>query len=108
VPILKPCPGPGCHALVASGRCPDHQREAQVRRGTTTERGYGSDWERLRAYKLATDTVCQIRTHCDAAVATEVDHIIPFRGVDDPLRLDLFNLQSACKRCNSAKTNRGG
>jgi 5-methylcytosine-specific restriction endonuclease McrA len=29
-------------------------------------------------------------------LAQEVDHIVPFNGKDDPLRLDPQNLQSLC------------
>jgi len=62
----------------------------------------------LRKLKLATDGICQIRTHCAGAIADSVDHIVPFRGVDDPLRLEWSNLQSSCIRCNSAKAAASG
>ena len=34
----------------------------------------------------------------------EVDHIVPFKGKDDPLRLDETNLQSLCRPCHATKT----
>lgn len=73
----------------------------------TTQRGYGYDWQKLAALKLATDGICEIRTHCAGAVATEVDHKVPFRGINDPLRLEWSNLRSSCKSCNSARQGRG-
>jgi len=101
----RPCSEPGCSTLVSSGRCIKHTRVQELRRGTTTERGYGTDWQKLRAIKIEQDPLCQIKTHCDGTVATEVDHIIPIEDRPD-LRLEWSNLQSACKACNSAKRDR--
>jgi len=36
--------------------------------------------------------------------AEEVDHIRPFHGPADPLRLDASNLQSLCHACHVTKT----
>jgi 5-methylcytosine-specific restriction endonuclease McrA len=71
--------------------------------GTTTERGYGWDWQQLRERILRRD-----RYQCQAclsegrlAAATEVDHRTPkhLGGSDDPA-----NLQSLCKPCHRAKS----
>lgn len=35
--------------------------------------------------------------------ATDADHIIPFHGKQDPLRLDWNNLQPVCQSHNSRK-----
>jgi 5-methylcytosine-specific restriction endonuclease McrA len=35
----------------------------------------------------------------------QVDHIVPFRGLDDPLRLLRSNLQGLCVVCHQAKTS---
>lgn len=102
----RPCLQPGCPELVTSGRCSKHQRNWNTRRGTTKERGYGADWQAVRAMKLRQDPLCEIRTHCDGALATEVDHIVPIREAPE-LRLDMANLQSACKACNVAKATSG-
>jgi 5-methylcytosine-specific restriction enzyme A len=103
---LRPCLHQPCGELVAGGGCcPTHRRLRERERGTTKERGLADGWPRLRAAKLAEDAICQIRTHCDGAVATEVDHIVP-RDVAPGLRLVWSNLQSACKPCNSAKAHR--
>ena len=98
----QPCAG----FAERGGRCAMHSQQAERSRGSSADRGYGRDWERLRNLKLATNPICQIRMICPGAFATEVDHIIPFQGKDDPLRLEWTNLQSACKPCNSAKARR--
>lgn len=102
----RPCAYPGgCTELVESGCCAKHQRAADRARGTTAERGYAKGWPRVRSAKLAADPFCQIRTHCQGAMATEVDHIVPISERPD-LRLEWSNLQSSCKACNVAKRNR--
>jgi len=105
--ILHPCSIAGCTELTAIGLCEAHRRERQrenaLRRGKTAERGYGADWRRLRAVKLRTDPICEIRTHCHGLVASEVDHIRPVRERPD-LRLEWSNLQSTCHGCHVAKT----
>jgi 5-methylcytosine-specific restriction protein A len=102
----RPCSAPGCPTQTANARCETHghahQREVDARRGTSAERGYDATWRRLRLAKLSNDPVCQIRTHCQGAVATEVDHRIPIRQRPEG-RLDWDNLQSGCKPCHSAK-----
>ena len=69
----------------------DHARQHEQRRGTRKERGYGSDWDRLRNWYMAQPSNILCR-HCKArwlrVLATDCDHIKPFVGVDDVLRLD--------------------
>ena len=74
-------------------------------RGSACSRGYDGTWKALREAKLQQDPWC---AHCLAqdkhTPASEVDHIRPFKGKGDPLRLDWRNLQSLCKPCHSRKT----
>src|SRR5690348_5478472 len=100
--ILRPCANQPCPALVEKGRCPSCQRKLEAARGSSTQRGYGSDWERVRRAYLAEHPFCQIRLLCNGVMAIEVDHIIPIEQRPD-LRLEWSNLQSACKPCNVAK-----
>ena len=111
------CSHQGCHALTSdkSGRCERHPRKqwakAQGREGSTTERGYGWAWQKLRAQILQRDSyLCQAGlAEGRIESATEVDHIINKAtwdalhgtpaGVDDHT-----NLQSLCKACHKAKT----
>ena len=81
----RPCTKTGCNALSrdGSGRCVDHPREAWQHRGNTssTERGYGSQWRKLRLIVLRRDNgLCQC-PECMGGVkrvtqAHEVDHIV--------------------------------
>jgi 5-methylcytosine-specific restriction protein A len=74
-------------------------------RGTAAQRGYGTEWRKLRAQVLARDEgLCQA---CLAAgrttVAEQVDHVIPKAagGTDD-----LANLQALCRECHDEKSRR--
>jgi len=133
------CSDPMCGAVAAPGssRCPAHaralQRSYDDRRGTTVERGYDSDHQRLRVLCFVRDEwrckVCgwepDVVRDCRLAgvdappvevvldelrrakLAGErhlhMDHII--RIEDRPeLRLDLSNVQTLCSLCHARKT----
>ena len=99
---LRPCTFPGCRALVqGSSRCEAHSRRDSYPAGSTTARGYDGDWRRLRDLKMRTDPVCELRIHCQGAVAEDVHHVISIRQRPD-LRLTLSNLRSACHACHKA------
>ncbi|MGV6875914.1 HNH endonuclease [Pseudochelatococcus sp. B33] len=73
--------------------------------GTSTERGYGAEWRKLRAAALARDNhLCQACLAADKLTpATDVDHVTPkSKGGAD----DLSNLQSLCRRHHDEKTAR--
>lgn len=71
-----------------------------------TERGYDSDWERLRSRKIRTNPLCEECERQGLVVpAQDVDHIVPFEGRADPKRLDWSNLQSLCRSCHNRKTH---
>lgn len=56
---LSVCPTPSCPNLTAGGRCEDCAKAAEVRRGTATERGYGSRHRtRFRRGVLRRDPLC--------------------------------------------------
>lgn len=112
----RPCRATRCPNLVKSkaeqGFCDDHasQRGAWVRErraGSTTSRGYGAAWQRLRASILKRDHyICQCSV-CSGLgrvrEATEVDHIVgkASGGTDDP-----GNLQAINHDCHKEKTAR--
>jgi 5-methylcytosine-specific restriction protein A len=104
---LRPCATPMCPALVTRGHCERHakERHRQIDRNRESpkQRGYDVAWRKVRNAKLDASPFCEMRTHCRAAVATEVHHIIPIAERPD-LRLTWSNLQSACKACHSAET----
>ena len=70
---------------------------------SSSERGYGADWQALRAKVLRAEPVCRL---CKSAPATEVDHIQRFRGLADPLRLAPRNLRPVCRPCHRSRTAR--
>jgi len=108
---LRPCKKAGCKGLTATRYCSEHDTPANTyqydqHRGSASSRGYDADWNRLRLQALSRDFYLCV--HCNAngeiKSATDVDHIRPFSGKEDPLRLDIDNLQSLCKACHSRKT----
>jgi 5-methylcytosine-specific restriction enzyme A len=71
-------------------------------RGTRTQRGYCNRWLRLAEAYRAEHPVCE---QCRDAVATDTDHVIPFCGLGDPLRLSWSNLRALCRPCHQRKTH---
>ena len=75
------------------------------RRGSAASRGYDATWRRLRDWHLSQYPLCRYCEQMGRVTAAEVvDHIRPFKGKNDPRRLDPNGLQSLCSSChNSAK-----
>ncbi len=75
-------------------------------RATSSQRGYGSRWQKARATYLDSHPVCVL---CEAAgriePSTVVDHIVPHKG-DMELFWDDENWQPLCARCHNSKTVR--
>lgn len=95
------CPEPQCPNLQP---CAAHRRDAF--RAGARKRGYDARWERLREEHLNKEPLCRACAHLGrVTAATDVDHIIPFHGLNDPLRLDDRNLQSLCHSHHSIKTH---
>ena len=106
----RPCKVAGCPELVR-GRgsfCPTHAREnarnENETRGTSTQRGYGARWQKLRLMFLRSNPICAdpFGVHVgEATPATDVDHIRPkSQGGTDAW----WNLQPLCRSCHARKT----
>lgn len=68
-------------------------------RATETDRLRGGAWQSLREQVLRRDNgVCVL---CCAAVATEVDHVVPLASGGSNA---VTNLQSVCGPCHAAKS----
>lgn len=82
------------------------RQETDDRRGSSTARGYGSDWQRVRLAHLQSEPLCRFCSERGEVVpATVVDHVKSI--VEAPhLRLDHSNLRSLCKRCHDSRTGR--
>ena len=56
---LKVCAVPGCPRLQREGKCAEHRREAEQKRGTRQARGYDADYEQqLRSPDYVNATHC--------------------------------------------------
>jgi 5-methylcytosine-specific restriction protein A len=104
----KPCMYPGCGVLTRDGtsRCEKHKTGGWSRPViclTTTQRGYGWEWQQLRERILKRDEgLCQVCfKRGKFTLARDVDHIVSKSngGTDDD-----SNLQSICLPCHKVKT----
>jgi 5-methylcytosine-specific restriction protein A len=74
-------------------------------RGSSTQRGYDATWQRLGTAHIRKHPLCvECLKQGSVTAADDVDHIIPFEGLDDPLRLDPRNLQSLCRPHHNKKS----
>jgi 5-methylcytosine-specific restriction endonuclease McrA len=74
-------------------------------RGSSTERGYGAGWRRLRALVLAREPLCrECLKYNIIRPATEVHHILK-KNTGGSNKFD--NLEPLCKSCHSKKTRQG-
>ncbi len=85
-----------------------HRPEANRRHArTTTQRGYGWDWQQLRQNLLRHNPLCK---DCEskgiARPATEVHHVTKIKD-DAERRLDVENLMPLCGECHDDRTARG-
>ena len=84
----------------------DLQRSARRKiidrqRPSAARRGYGRRWQRYRLSFLAEHPICD----CGCGhPSTDLDHIIPATGPDDPLFWDPDNHQALTHKCHSKKT----
>ena len=132
---LRPCTAPGCPRLSRSSLCDVHALRYERDRGTPTDRGYDTRYDRLRipcfvrdnwtcvdcGWKPELVAVCQeydLGVPPIAKVIDELrrrfnrrerhlhaDHIEPI-AVRPDLRLDLNNLATRCNICHNRRTLR--
>jgi 5-methylcytosine-specific restriction protein A len=84
----------------------DRERKRQLdrQRLSPSKRGYGRDWQKVRALKLRAEPRCEPCLERGKLVwATVVDHIVSIEERPD-LRLSLDNLRSCCKPCHDRRT----
>lgn len=110
-----PCSFSGCpnithdkyciaHSYIALKEIATQRKKQDDRRGTSTDRGYGSRWSRYRKAFLSQHPLC-VKCNQEGALvpATVVDHITPHRG-DYALMWDENNHQAMCAECHNRKT----
>ena len=100
---LSPCSVSGCPTLTMKHKCDKHSREADRKRGTATERGYGKQWRQTRKVFLDRYPCCQ---HTDGCInqATDVHHVDGL-GPKGPLGHDEGNLMAFCHSHHSQITS---
>ncbi|WP_432136817.1 holin [Streptomyces sp. bgisy154] len=99
------CTVPGCPEFTQGGRCPEHQRAAEKKRGTARQRGYGGQHEtRFRPGVLAKNPTCVL---CGQAPSVHADHHplsrrdLEARGLDPN---DPRHGRGLCSPCHSGET----
>ncbi|MCL4822053.1 MAG: HNH endonuclease [Vicinamibacteria bacterium] len=100
---LTTCSKPGCRTLVRSGRCTAHRLMVWAQSAaSSTARGYGASWKRIRAQVLREEGSCR---RCGSSGRPTVDHIVPKAegGTDER-----SNLQRLCSGCQQSKAGREG
>jgi 5-methylcytosine-specific restriction protein A len=116
---MRYCPERGCGTLTRGGPCASHVKARDVRRGTSTARGYDSRWARYSRAFRAEYPVCGMRPSGATATSDSlcrasgrvspaecVDHIVPIIGSDDPRFYDATNHQALCDSCHAVKRAR--
>jgi len=103
--MARICTSPGCGALVERGRCAEHQRSADLYRGTAHERGYTTTGHRaFRAAVLRRNPICVV---CEIAVSTVADHHPRERATLAALGLDPNDPtygRGLCASCHGKET----
>ena len=80
------------------------QQQTDERRGTPTERGYDSRWQKARLLYLSEHPLCVMcLAHDTVTAGTTVDHVIPHKG-NQELFWNESNWQTLCTSCHSKKT----
>lgn len=108
MPYAAKVPCKGCGQPVNGGWCEAcrTQGKAKDRRLTSTQRGYGSRWQKASQAYLREHPLCvgyPLGVHGAVAVGAEcVDHIIAHKG-DMGRFWDSTNWQPLCLSCNSVK-----
>lgn len=112
------CSTPNCRNRCTGRYCPQCKPKHNGRRGSSTKRGYGWRWRKVRNLDLQAEPFC---VRCSDAgkveAATVRDHIVPrrcwgvpwlaawLRSIGAPVDPDDGrNLQSLCKTCHDRKT----
>ncbi len=108
--LPTPCSRHGCPKLSHERFCEDHmkqyRKESERDRKNSYQRGYStSRWRKFRSWYLNLYPLC-VKCEEEGRVnpATNVDHIDPVDGPNDPRFFDEAEVQALCHRHHSQKT----
>ena len=110
---LGPCGDPTCPERATNrGYCATHRAartaEYEEGRGSSSARGYDRKWRAYRTSFLGdlANLYCAGYPGVGTCLktSTEVDHIVPVKGPEDPLFWEPTNHQGLCHDCHSRKT----
>lgn len=101
----RPCRHSGCPELViGGGYCDKHKRQLQkerdARRGSSSVRGYGSHWRKVRQRILQAEPLC--RRCAVQGILEPAEHVHHIDG--DPRNNRADNLEPLCARCHNEHT----
>jgi len=108
--LKKRCGFRGCPKTTRQRYCDEHAalaaRMYDRNRGSTSQRGYDSTWERVAERRRHLDCgLCQTCLNEGLVTASQiVDHIIPLHVRPD-WRLEINNTQVLCHPCHTRKTS---
>lgn len=100
------CP---CGGIKRNGKCNKCGTYKGKHNRTTTERGYGSDWQRLVAQRKADPDHVLCQDCLEQGLvrpATERHHMVKIKHAPE-LRLDPNNIRDLCGPCHDLRTARG-
>lgn len=93
--------GEECHRLTDKGRCPDHARALERKRGRRNKGAYDAAWRKLRERAIGEHPWC---SGCGTPGGPDNpltgDHIVPRVAGG---RNVTSNVAVLCRRCNSSK-----
>lgn len=105
---MRVCSVSGCPNIfprTQGSRCPIHKQQADLKRGSSTQRGYTSKGhQRFRTAVLTRDPICVL---CNLSEATVADHFPHSRKDLTDLGLDPNSSQygrGLCKHCHDSET----
>lgn len=76
-----------------------YERIYDIQRGSPAERGYDTQWRKVRKQKLQEQPLCEVCLRAGYVTpATEVHHIVPVSEGGDVYAWD--NLMSVCHSCH--------
>lgn len=104
---LRPCSYPGCSALVKSGKCEQHSKQGQQQydkqRLNFRQRGYSSNWDKVRLIKLRQDPLCEDCLKVNSVTPAKLVHHDKTVRERPDLTYNMDNLVSLCEACHGKR-----